>query len=61
MLPRTCLLTIYKGLFISSARSLLDCDDTIYGKPNNEFFKDCLEKIQYNATLAIAGAIRGTS
>lgn len=57
MLPRTCLLTIYKGF----ARSLLDCDDTIYDKPNNESFKDCLEKIQCNATLAIAVAIRGTS
>ena len=33
----------------------------IYDKPDNKSFKDWVEKVQYNATLAITGAIRGTS
>ena len=33
----------------------------IYDKPENESFKDWLEKIQYKAALAITYAIRGTS
>ena len=39
----------------------LDYDDIIYDKPNNKSFKDYSEKVQYNSTLAITGAIRGTS
>ena len=39
----------------------LDYDDIIYDKPNNKSSIDYLEKVQYNATLAITGAIRGTS
>ena len=42
-------------------RCNLDYVDIIYGKPKNESFKDWLEKIHYNAALAITGAIRGTS
>ena len=39
----------------------LDYTDIIYDKADNESFKDWLEKVQYNAALAITGAIRGTS
>ena len=39
----------------------LDYDDIIYDKPNNKSFKDYSEKVQHNSTLAITGAIRGTS
>ena len=46
ILPRTCLLTIYEAF----VRPHLD-----------NSFKDWLEKVQCNATLAIAGAIRCTS
>ena len=56
ILPRTCLLTIYKAF----VRSHLDYAGMIYDKPDNESFKGWLEKIQYNAALAITGAIRGT-
>ena len=48
------LLTIYKAF----ARPHLDYADIIYDKP---VFKDWLEKVQYNAALAITGTIRGTS
>ena len=33
----------------------------IYGKPDNESFKDWLEEVQYNATSSITGAIGSTS
>ena len=56
-LPTTCLLTIYKAF----VRPTLDYADVIYDKPENESFKDWLEKIQYKAALAITGAIRDTS
>ena len=39
-------------------RPHLDYCDVIYDKPRNE---KNLESIQYNATLAITGAIKGTS
>ena len=35
--------------------------DTIYDQPNNESFTKKLERIRYNATLAITYAIKGTS
>ena len=35
--------------------------DIIYDQSNNDSFKNKLEKIQYNAALAITGAIQGTS
>ena len=35
--------------------------DTIYDKPDDESFKDLLEKFQYNAALVITGTIRGAS
>ena len=56
-LPRHSLLTIYKSFI----RSHLDYADVIYDQPNNMTFSDKLESLQYNAALAITGAIRGTS
>ena len=57
ILSGNSLLTIYK-YFI---RPHLDYSDVIYDQPNNEFFCTKIERIQYNAALAITGAIRGTS
>ena len=57
ILPRFSLLTIYK----SFVRPHLDYGDVIYDQPNNQNFADKIEKIQYDAALAITGAIRGTS
>ena len=54
---RKPLLSIYKTLL----RPHLDYCDAIYDKPRNEKFMDTLESIQYYATLAITGAIKGTS
>ena len=56
-LPRHSLITIYK----SFVRPHLDYGDIIYDKPNNETFTQKIERIQYNAALAITGAIKGTS
>ena len=57
ILPRKCLLIIYKA----SVRPHLDYARIIYDKPKNESFKDLLEKIQHNAALTMIDAIRGTS
>ena len=56
-LPRLTLINIYK-CFI---RPHLDYGDIIYDNPNNDTFCQKLEYVQYNASLAITGAIRGTS
>ena len=56
-LPRKSLVTIYKDLL----RSLIDYGDTIYDQPQNESFCEKIESMQYKATLAITGAIQGTS
>ena len=56
-ISRKSLLTIYK----SFVRPLLDYADIIYDKPYSESFKEKLEAVQYNAFLAITGAIRRTS
>ena len=56
-LPRKALLTIYK----SFVRPHLDYADILYDHPFNECFKSKIEKVQYSASLAITGAIRGTS
>ena len=55
----TCraLLTIY----ICFIRPNLDYGDFIYDHPNNDSFCNKIESVQYNAALAITGAIRGTS
>ena len=39
----------------------LDYGDIIYDQPNNKSFCNKIERVQYNAALAITGAIRGTS
>ena len=57
VLPRHSLLTIYKAFI----RLHLDYCDVIYGKIFNESWNKKLESAQYNATLAIRGAIRGTN
>ena len=57
ILPRPALLTIYK-CFI---RSHLDYGDIIYDQAYNLSFHQKLESIQYNAALALTGAIRGSS
>ena len=55
-LPRSSLLTIYK----SFVRPHLNYGDVIYDQPNNSSLSDKIESVQYNAVLAITGAIRGT-
>ena len=57
ILGRSSLVTIYK-MFI---RSRLDYADMIYDQAYYSAFYDKLESIQYNACLAITGAIRSTS
>ena len=57
VLPRSALLTIYKSFI----RPHLDYRDIIYDKAFNESFHAKLESLQYNATVDITGAIRGSS
>ena len=57
ILSRKRLSTIYK----SFVRPLLDYIDILYDKSVNEPFKRKLDAVQYNASLVITGAIRGTS
>ena len=57
LIPRNSLVTIYKSFI----RPHLDYADFIYDKPNNDSFVQNIEAIQYNAALAITGAIKGTS
>ena len=57
ILPRGLLLTIYKSFI----RPCLDYGDVIYDQHHNDSFHQKLESIQYNATLAITSAIRGSS
>ena len=57
VLPWSALLTVYKSFI----RPLLDYGDIIYDKAFNESFHEKLESLQYNAVLAITGAIRGSS
>ena len=56
-MPRLPLLTIYKSFI----RPHLDYGDIIYDQAYNASFHQKLDSIQYNAALAITGAIRGTS
>ena len=56
-LPRKSLLTIYKSFI----RPHFDYGDIIYDQSYNTSFHQRLESLQYNAALAITGAIRGTS
>ena len=57
IIPRAALLTIYKSFL----RPHLDYGDVIYDRAFNESFQNKLESVQYNAALAITGAIRGSS
>ena len=57
VLPRPSLITIYKAFI----RPHLDYGDVIFDQAFNNSFHQRLESIQYNAALAITGAIRGTS
>ena len=57
ILPRGSLLTIFK----SFVRPHLDYGDVIYDQSYNNTFHQKMESIQYNAALAITGAIRGSS
>ena len=56
-MPRLPLLTIYKSLI----RPHPNYGDTIYDQAYNASFHLKLDSIQYNALLAITGAIRGAS
>ena len=56
-LPRDTLVTIYT----SFVRPHLDYGDIIFDQPQNGSLCNKLESVQYNAALAIAGEIRGTS
>ena len=55
--PRQALVTIYKAFI----KPHLDYGDIVYDKPDNETFINKIEKAQYDAALAVTGAIRGTS
>ena len=57
IIPRAALLTIYKSFL----RPHLDYGDVIYDRAFNKSFQNKLESVQYNAALAITGAIRGSS
>ena len=57
VLPRESLITIYK----SFVRPHIDYSDITYDQPNNDSFSKMIERVQYNAALAITGAIKGTS
>ena len=57
LLPCSSLLTINK----SFVKPHLDYCNVIYDQPNNSRLSDKIESVQYNAALAITGAIRGTS
>ena len=48
-------------LYKSSFRPHFDYNDVIYDQPNNFRLSDKVEAVQYNATLAITGAIKRTS
>ena len=56
-LPRTSLIAFFK----SFVRPYLDYGDIIYDRAYNTSFHQNIESIQYNAALAITGAVRGTS
>ena len=57
VLPRQALITIYKSFI----RPYLDYGDILYDKASNESFHQKIESVQYNACLAITGAVRGSS
>ena len=54
LLACSFLLAVYK----SFVRPHLDYGDIIYNQPNNSRLSNKIEAVQYNAQLAITGAIR---
>ena len=56
-LPRSTLINIYKAFI----RPHLDYGDIIYDNSSNISLSQMIESVQYNAALAIIGAIRGSS
>ena len=40
---------------------LLDYGDVIYDQPENESFSSKTDPVQYNVSLVITGAVKGTS
>ena len=55
-IPQNSHITIYK----SFVRPHLGYGDILYDQQNKENLNHKIERIQYNATLAITGAIKGT-
>ena len=55
ILPRATLISVYKGFIWPH----LDYGDVFFDQAFNNSFKEKLESIQYNACLALTGAIRG--
>ena len=49
------------GIYKAFVRSHLDYGDVLYDQAFSNFFRAKMESLQYNAGLAITGAIRGTS
>ena len=54
-------LSLPRSSLLSFVRPHQDYGDVIYDQPNNSSSSDKIESVQYNAVLAITGAIRGTS
>ena len=54
ILLQTSLLTFYKSFI----RPNLDYGDVVYDQPSNDAFSNKLQTVQYNAALAITGAIK---
>ena len=57
LLPRSALITLYKAFVCPH----LDYGPIPYDQVHHEHFNEKLESLQYNACLAITGAIRGLS
>ena len=55
VIPRHSPITIYK----SFVKAQLDYEDIVYDQPNNDIFCQIIEIMQYNAALAVTGAIKG--
>ena len=57
LLPRASLVNIYRAF----VRPHLDYGDIIYDNSSNATFSQMIESVQYNAALAITGAIHGST
>ena len=56
-----CIWYILSLIYISFIRALFGYGDAIFDQAYNKSFDECLESLQYNASLAITRAISGTS